>query len=126
MAKKKKRGNPAWEKGKSANPATQFQPGQTGNPGGYSSKARMRDAYRKLLELPPSKLKDDPKDDTATRLCKRIIRKAIKQGNIAAATEIANRAEGKAPQPIDVGFDGQDPLAELIGEFRKEYEKSSG
>ncbi len=128
MAKRgpKKRHAGNFKPGQSGNPATQFKKGESGNPGGYSAKARMRDAYRELLSLPPSQLKNDPKDDTAMRLCKKIIRQAIKHGSISAATEIANRAEGKAPQPIDVGFDGKDPLTELLGEFTKEYEKTSG
>jgi hypothetical protein len=133
MAKKKKasskarnpKGNPTWKKGQSANPETQFQPGESGNPGGYSRAAHLRNAYQTLLGRHHKELKNSPDDTVAMRMAKRILRSAVLKGNVSAAKEATDRAEGKAPQPIDVGFGESDPLALLLEEFRHQHAKSS-
>lgn len=115
-----------FQKGQSGNPPKQFKPGESGNPGGYSKKSRIQDAYNRLLELPASKaIKADPRDNAATRLARKQLRKAISKSDTRAAIEVTDRTEGKAPQRIQVENSGNDRLMLLMASFDREHEKDS-
>lgn len=93
-----KRGNPNWKKGQSANPAKQFKPGQSGNPGGRPKKKPLTEAYERILLRPGE----------ADRVAKAMHESAC-CGDVRAAIEMADRVEGKVTQPI-----GGDANAEPI------------
>jgi hypothetical protein len=79
--------------------ATQFKPGQSGNPGGRPKKTPIADACRELLNKPAP---DDPSGRSyAELIAERLVAKAI-AGDIRAAQELADRSEGKARQSIEI------------------------
>ncbi len=79
--------------------ATQFKPGQSGNPGGRPKTAPLSHACRELLALP---LPDDPEGRTyAEAIAQALAEKAL-AGDIRAAQEIADRAEGKPRQRLEI------------------------
>jgi hypothetical protein len=80
---------------------TQFQPGQSGNPGGRP-KRPLTDAYDEQLSR--VKERDPQKRTYAELIADAQIKKALK-GNTMAAKEIADRTEGKARQAVDVAFE---------------------
>jgi|SRR6266852_5294315 len=77
--------------------ATRFQPGQSGNPGGRPSRTPYADAHREIAELTVRDLINLPTDSVALRTAKAVARLAV-DGNISAAIEAANRAEGTPRQ----------------------------
>ena len=85
--------------------ATQFKPGRSGNPGGRPKKTPLADAYRELLNKPAP---DDPSGRSyAEAIAEQLAKKAL-SGDIPAAREIADRAEGKARRATEVsGPDGR-------------------
>jgi Family of unknown function (DUF5681) len=79
--------------------ATQFKPGQTGNPGGRPKKTLIDKALEEAL------LEDDSR--LALEIACALLRKARK-GDVRAIQLAAERTEGKARQPTDLGnADGQ-------------------
>lgn len=74
-----------------------FMPGRSGNPGGRPKTGIFSEAYRKLLE------ELEPKQcyTLAEAIARAIVRKALK-GDVRAASEIADRAEGKPPQSLAI------------------------
>lgn len=85
----------------------QFQPGQSGNPGGRPKQAKQfRDALLRQLD----KAGDDGKklDSVARRLVENAI-----GGETAAIREIADRIDGKVPQ-AHVGDEDGPPIAMTI------------
>lgn len=88
--------------------ATQFKPGETGNPGGRP-KQLLTDAYLRQL------LKQAEGDETqADAIAKAIVKRALtgKGGDVRAAAEIADRVQGKPPQ-AHTGEDGG-PIVHVI------------
>jgi hypothetical protein len=91
---KRPRGNPhIAELGR----ATQFRPGQSGNAGGRPRRTPFADAHREIAELTVRDLLVLPTDSVARAIAKSVASKALK-GNISAAAEAANRAEGTPRQ----------------------------
>ena len=88
-----------WKPGRSGNEATQFKPGASGNAGGRPRTAPFSQACREwLASLSPS----DPDGRTnAQVLAARLGSKAL-DGDIYAARELADRAEGRARQSIEI------------------------
>ena len=79
--------------------ATRFKPGQSGNPGGRPKSAHLSHACRELLA---ATVPNDPQGRTyAEAVAQALAQKAI-AGDIRAAQEIADRAEGRARQALDV------------------------
>ena len=94
-----------------------FMPGQSGNPKGRPQRKPLTDAYLQLLSQPIPGDKDGR--TYAQAIAQAMIREAVK-GKVNAASELADRIEGKSLQRVAVS-DG-DPLTELLAEFRKEHE----
>ena len=79
---------------------TRWKPGQSGNPGGRPKTAPLSQACRELLAAP---LPNDPERRTyAQAIAQALAEKAV-AGDIRAAQELADRAEGRARQAIEVG-----------------------
>jgi|SRR5215467_5021182 len=76
--------------------ATQFQPGQSGNPGGRPKKA-ITTAYTELADTP---VPGDRKGRTYAQLLAQAQFDAAIKGKTDAAREIADRIEGKPTQAI--------------------------
>lgn len=76
-----------------------FLPGASGNPSGRPRTAALSHAYRsKLAELVPN----DPYHRTfAQCIADRLVELAM-GGNISAAQELADRAEGRARQSVEI------------------------
>jgi hypothetical protein len=95
---RRRRGNPRIaELGR----ATRFHPGQSGNPGGRPSRTPYADAHREVAELQVSELRILPNESVAIAIAKSVAKRAL-DGNISAAAEAANRAEGtprQRPEP---------------------------
>ena len=93
--------------------ATQFQPGWRGGPG-RPKKTALSDAYRQLLE---TKHPSDPRGRTWAEVIAEAQAQQAAWGKTPAASEIADRAEGKPAQSIEVI--GTEDLAERIAKARK-------
>ena len=79
--------------------ATRWKPGQSGNPGGRPKTAPLSHACRELLA---SLLPNDPKGRRyAEAIAEKLAERALK-GDIRAAQELADRAEGRARQSIEI------------------------
>ena len=79
--------------------ATRSKPGQSGNPGGRPKTAPLSHACRELLA---SVLPDDAEGRTfAEAIAETLGQKAL-AGDIRAAQEIADRAEGKPRQSLEI------------------------
>ena len=73
--------------------------GISGNPGGRPKKTPLSDACRELLDKPVPR--DRSGRSYAEAIAEKLAKKAL-AGNIPAAREIADRAEGKARQAMEV------------------------
>lgn len=82
-------------RGGSISPATQFKPGQSGNPKGRPRKLRALDDL--LVEV----LGDGVEKDEAKAIIQALVRKA-KAGDVKAAEIILDRGYGKPKQHIEV------------------------
>ena len=80
--------------------ASRWQPGcPSPNPGGRPKKTPLSDACREVLALP---VPGDPEGRTyAEKIAGTLAEKAAK-GDIRAAQELADRAEGKARQSVEI------------------------
>lgn len=79
--------------------ATQFQPGKRANPGGRPKAAVLSKAYRDVLQSIDPK---DPKARTVALVIAEALAKKAKRGDVRAAQELADRAEGKPLQAVNV------------------------
>jgi Family of unknown function (DUF5681) len=87
------------ETGVAGGEATRWKPGQSGNPGGRPKTAPLSRACRELLTQP---VPNDPEGRTyAGAIAQTLAEKAL-AGDIRAAQEIADRAEGRPRQSIEV------------------------
>jgi len=93
---------PPTEKQLEALRATQFPPGQSGNPGGR----RARLFTTALLRIVEKKIKDDPEGRILIdAIAQQLVAKASK-GDLASIRELADRIDGKAAQAVTVGGEG--------------------
>lgn len=96
----------------------QFQPGQSGNPGGRPRKGKFAEMLTAMAdEIVP----DDPKRRTWKRfLADQIFLQAAK-GNVQAFAEIVNRVEGKAVPRTDIAMNQPEdaPREKLLDFIRK-------
>ena len=77
----------------------EFQPGQSGNPKGRPKSITLSEAYRHQLAQPVPK---DREGRTYAEVIAALMCQRATQGDVAAAKEICDRVEGRAPQKIDV------------------------
>jgi len=98
--------------------AFQFQPGQSGNPGGRPRKL-VTDAYQRVLERETIYRKK--KGTGADLLAEKMWHQAM-GGKIQAAVELADRVEGKAMQAHEVSGPGGGPI-DIHSMSREEREK---
>jgi hypothetical protein len=78
---------------------TPWKPGTSGNPGGRPKTAPLSHACRELLASP---LLDDPQGRTyAEAIAETLAQKAL-AGDIRAAQELADRAEGRPRQSLEI------------------------
>jgi hypothetical protein len=76
-----------------------WQPGQSGNPGGRPKRTPLADARREVLDQP---VPDDPEGrNYAQKIAATLADKAA-EGDIRAAQELGDRAEGRARQAIEI------------------------
>jgi hypothetical protein len=84
--------------------AGNFQPGQSGNPGGKPKQKPFKDAL--LME---AKLAEAGEPSPAPKGSLRWnARKLLEQGDVSAIREIADRLDGKVPQGV-IGGEPDDP-----------------
>ena len=89
-----------------------WQPGQSGNPGGRPKKKPLTDAYRKALsELVAEdirrKLNLEEGATYAEVIARALIQEAVMgKSKVSAASELADRTEGRVTQPISGPDDG--------------------
>jgi len=76
-----------------------WQPGQSGNPGGRPKRTPLADACREVLALPVPG--DSDGRTYAQKIAATLAEKAA-EGDIRAAAELADRAEGRARQAIEI------------------------
>lgn len=93
----------------------QWRKGQSGNPGGRPKYAELSRACRGILSEPVPGNDDDLTYAEAIAL--RLATAAL-AGSVAAAQELADRAEGRARQSLDLTGDRPDPLAAVLEELR--------
>jgi Family of unknown function (DUF5681) len=77
-----------------------WQPGQSGNPGGRPKRAPLADACREVLALP---VPADAEGRTYAQKIAATLAEKAAEGDIRAAAELADRAEGRARQSIEIG-----------------------
>ncbi len=103
-----------------------FMPGKSGNPSGRPKRKPLTDAYIEQLNqtVPPEiarQLKISESSTYADVIAMALVREAVK-GKVNAAAELADRAEGRVMERVQVNRMG-DPLADLLAEFQREYEE---
>ena len=76
-----------------------WKPGQSGNPGGRPKGAPLSQACRALLGQP---VPGDPEGRTYAQLIAQTLAEKALRGDIRAAQELADRAEGRARQSIEI------------------------
>jgi len=79
--------------------ATRWKPGQSGNPGGRPKTARFSQACRELLA---SLIPGDPRERTYSEAIAEALAVKALAGNIRAAQELVDRAEGRPRQAIEI------------------------
>jgi uncharacterized protein DUF5681 len=89
------RRKPGFEKG---NPY-RFKSGESGNPNGRPKYRTLSESIRAFLEQPTDNRKGSP--TLAEAIATAVLKKARK-GDVRAFEAVANRAEGKAPQRMDL------------------------
>lgn len=114
--KKQSRGKP-WRKGESGNPATQFQPGRSGNPSG-----RPRDTITPHLREIAQETDKDGRS-YGRRVAETLYAEAL-AGNVQAAREILQRLDGLPRQGVDLSIDDQ--RANIIGRAVERLMSESG
>ena len=98
-----------------------FKAGVSGNPGGRPRRKPLSDAYREALEQVSP---DDPQGRTyAQIIAERLIHSAMR-GNVQAARELADRAEGRTVQQVDLANTDEGSLS-LDIDAQRIYEKIS-
>lgn len=96
------------------NEATRWRPGQSGNPGGRPKTASLSQAYRQKLD---SLVPGDKEGRTyAQAIADELAERAL-AGDIRAAQELADRAEGRPRQSIEIENAG---LRDAFGKMNRE------
>jgi len=96
---------------------TRFQPGVSGNPGGRPKSKLLSEAYKRALEA--EILTGKFKGLTEAEVIAQRLLDEAKKGKVNAASELADRVEGKPRQSYEVQLSVVDELPKLIEEGRK-------
>ncbi len=102
-----------FRKGNPIGKATRFPPGVSGNPGGRPKLKVVSEAARALLA---STVPGDKYGRTFAEAIVLALGLQAVEGNISAASELTDRAEGRARQAMDI--QQTDPLLDLICELK--------
>ena len=94
--------------------AFQWKPGQSGNPNGRPKSKQLSKAYREILL---STIPGDPFGRTVAEVIAQSMAHSALAGNVSAASELADRTEGRPPVAIDVTE--HNPLLDLIDSMKK-------
>lgn len=105
-------GNPKWEKGKSANPSTQFKPGNTASKG-HGRKPKLPNLDNLLAKVLGEEFKDDL---NALEIILKSLRSKAVRGDIKAVALLMDRAYGKSKQFIEQTNKNQHDLSSLSDE----------
>ena len=92
--------------------------GVSGNPGGRPKSKALSHAYRDRLE---QVVTGDPEERTYAEKIAEVLAGLALKGNVEAARELANRAEGKAPQSIAMSHSEKDTFAGKSNEELHHY-----
>lgn len=95
-----------------------FRPGESGNPGGRPKIKLISQAAREILAQP---VPHDRLGRTYAELIAVALATRASRGNVAAASELADRSEGRPRVAVEI--DQHDPLADLLAQIKKEYAK---
>lgn len=79
--------------------ATRYKKGQSGNPGGRPKFALFSQAAREVLAKP---VPGDPEGRTYAQLIAQALADKAIAGDLRAAQELADRAEGRVAQPVEI------------------------
>ena len=93
---------------------TQFRAGHSPNPGGRPKTAPLSHACREVLAQP---VPGDPEGRTYAERIALMLAKKAAEGDIRAAQELADRAEGRARQAIEIEHT---PLGEALERMSRE------
>jgi len=88
-----------------------FRPGQSGNPGGRPKTRLMSEASRAWFARASE---DDPERTNAEVLVEKLGALAL-GGDLAAARELSDRAEGRPRQAIDINEDERERKTKMYG-----------
>jgi hypothetical protein len=108
----------AFAKGNKHGP--RFQKGVSGNPGGRPKSSMLSEAYRAVLSHDNKK---PFKPQTNAEAIAEAIAKEARKGKVNAASEVADRVEGKPRQAYEVKLSIMDELAERMERARKRAKK---
>jgi hypothetical protein len=105
--------------------ARKWKPGESGNMSGRPKRKPLTDAYSALLgqTVPPEIARQLRISETSTYaevVAMALLKEAVK-GKVNAAAELADRVEGRVMERVQVDHRG-DPLADLLSEFKREYD----
>jgi Family of unknown function (DUF5681) len=109
---------------------TQFQPGVSGNPTGRSKRMPVTDRALAMLEVPlpeDVRLKEGFPEGTTygDAIVRGQFQQAIRYGSTHAFNALADRAEGKPRQPVDMMVEMVD-VAKVIAEGFQRAAKAKG
>jgi len=93
--------------------ATQFRPGQSGNPSGRPKTKCLSEAYRRILD-------DLGADTFAETIAKDGLHADRARDRLAAVQEITDRTEGRAVQAVRLEAEISEETARLLTELAKE------
>ncbi len=97
--------------------------GVSGNPGGRPKSKALSHAYRDRLE---QVVPGDPEERTYAEKIAEVLAGLALKGNVEAARELANRAEGKAPQSIAISHSEKDTFADKSDEELLYFGRTGG
>lgn len=95
---------------------------QNRNPGGWNKEGSISYQYNKLMRMTPEELVEFKPETVAQEIALARIRESKKAGGLHDAKEVTDRTEGKAPQFIGIGGEGdyKKALVEFIGDEPKD------
>lgn len=106
-----------------ASQATQFKPGQSGNPGGRPKMKAWREALKREIERRASASAEDKLADGLAKIAKIVVDNA-ELGDKDSWQEIGNRLDGKVAQAL-IGGEDDDPPMKLEGVLKLVKPKAS-